>query len=77
MGDNTLTFEPLEQQSKTFNIDIVSNDFYELEETFTVQLSENSDRELLSSIMVEQREQSRIMMRLENPRLLLRQPVLT
>ena len=40
-SDNTLTFE-LGQQSKTFTIDIVGNDYFELEETFTVQLSGNS-----------------------------------
>ena len=45
-GSNTLTFKP-GQQSKTFTIDIVSNDYFELEETFTVQLSGNSARTTL------------------------------
>ena len=45
-GSNTLTFES-GQQSKTFTIDIVSNDFFELEETFAVQLSGNSARTTL------------------------------
>ena len=53
-GSNTLTFES-GQQSKTFTIDIVSNDYFELEETFTVQLSGNSARTTLI-IMVEQPE---------------------
>ena len=45
-GSNTLTFER-GQQSKTFTIDIVSNDYFELEETFAVQLSGNSARTTL------------------------------
>ena len=45
-GSNTLTFNK-DDQSETFTIDIVSNDYFELEETFAVQLSGNSARTAL------------------------------
>ena len=45
-NSNRLVFASGEQ-SKTFNIEILDNDFFELEETFTVQLSGNSARTTL------------------------------
>ena len=46
VSGNTRTFAPGEQ-SKTFTIEIVNDDVFELEESFTVQLSGNSSRTAL------------------------------
>ena len=45
-GANNLTFAPGEQ-SKTFTIQLVDNDFYELTETFVAKLTGNSSRTAL------------------------------